>query len=156
MKPTRIPGMKVSTLLIVLEVEKSGPGMAARRTQASWRAKAVLMMSTSKALWGAESVSGLQVCSVSFSCCWRNSPQGHKGEGEAQQKPFVRLRHREGLLAQGRRGRHVCGPGAFDSAEAGDVADVFDQDGDDADAAYGPAAEHWLLLRQLVEAQYWL
>jgi hypothetical protein len=23
------------------------------------------------------------------------------------------------------------------------VGDVFDQDGDDADAAYGPAAEHW-------------
>ena len=55
MKPTRIPGMKVSTLLIVLEVEKSGPGMAARRTQASWRAKAVLMIRTSKALGGGRS-----------------------------------------------------------------------------------------------------
>ena len=88
-----------------------------------------------------------------FSCrCWRNSPQGHEGESKAQQQPFVRLRHCEGLLAQGRRGREVCGLGAFDSAEAGDVADVFDEDGDDADAAHGPAAEHWLLLRQLGEA----
>lgn len=52
MKPNNTPGMKVSTLSIVLEFEKSGPGMAARRAQASWRAKAVLMMRISKALCG--------------------------------------------------------------------------------------------------------
>ena len=50
MNPNSTPGMKVSTLSIVLEGEKSGPGMAARRAQASWRAKAVLMMRISKAL----------------------------------------------------------------------------------------------------------
>ena len=50
MKPIRTPGMKVITLLIVLEREKSGPGMEARRTQAEWRAKAVLIIRTSKAL----------------------------------------------------------------------------------------------------------
>jgi len=53
MKPIRTPGMKVITLLIVLEREKSGPGMEARRTQAEWRAKAVLIIRTSKALWWA-------------------------------------------------------------------------------------------------------
>jgi hypothetical protein len=37
-------------LSIVLAGEKSGPGMAARRTQAACRAKAVLMMRTEKAL----------------------------------------------------------------------------------------------------------
>lgn len=52
MNPNSTPGMKVSTLSIVLEGEKSGPGMAARRAQASWRAKAVLMMRISKALCG--------------------------------------------------------------------------------------------------------
>ena len=51
MKPTSTPGMKVSTLRRVLALEKSGPGMAARRTQAAWRAKAVLIMRTEKALW---------------------------------------------------------------------------------------------------------
>lgn len=56
--------MKVSTLLIVLEFEKSGPGMAARRTQASWRAKAVLMMRTSKALGGGGVSIGMPVCGV--------------------------------------------------------------------------------------------
>ena len=66
MKPTRIPGMKVSTLLIVLEFEKSGPGMAARRTQASWRAKAVLMMRTSKALRGGGVSIGMPVYGVRF------------------------------------------------------------------------------------------
>ena len=50
MKPNNTPGMKVSTLSIVLEFEKSGPGMAARRAQASGREKAVLTMRTSKAL----------------------------------------------------------------------------------------------------------
>lgn len=52
MKPSSTPGMNVSTLLIVAACEKSGPGMAARRSQASWRAKAVLMMRISKALSG--------------------------------------------------------------------------------------------------------
>jgi hypothetical protein len=51
MKPSSTPGMKVRMLLIVLAFEKSGPGMAARRTQAAWRAKAVLIMRTEKALW---------------------------------------------------------------------------------------------------------
>lgn len=50
MKPTSTPGMKVSTLRRVLALEKSGPGMAARRTQAAWRAKADLIIRTSKAL----------------------------------------------------------------------------------------------------------
>lgn len=51
MNPTRTPGMKVITLLIVLACEKSGPGMAARRMQAAWRAKADLTIRTSKALF---------------------------------------------------------------------------------------------------------
>ena len=51
MKPSRTPGMKVITLLIVLACEKSGPGMAARRMQAAWRAKADFTIRTSKALF---------------------------------------------------------------------------------------------------------
>ena len=53
-------------------------------------------------------------------------PQGYEGESEAQQQPFICLRDREGFLAQGGCERDVCGLGAFDFAEAGEVGDVFD------------------------------
>ena len=100
-------------------------------------------------------------------CCWReeifgrppfakvkdNSPETDKGEAEAQQQPLVGQGHGVVHLAafarspKGRRGlqRNAHGAGILDFDEVGEAADVFDQDGDDADAADEPAEEHWWL-----------
>ena len=69
-------------------------------------------------------------------------PQGHEGERKPQQQPLIRLRRYEGLFPQRSRERDACGFAgrALELAETDDVADVFDEDEDDADAAYDPAA----------------
>lgn len=77
--PAVTPGMKARTLPIVLETEKSGPGLAASSAEAVERVRAVLIMRISKVLfvlvsawWWTETVhAGL--------------PETDKGETEAQQ-----------------------------------------------------------------------
>lgn len=84
MKPSSTPGMNVRTLWIVLAFEKSGPGMAARRTQAAWRAKAVLMMRTSKALGSMASAIWSGLSQYVAGVDGEDLPQSHERERKPQ------------------------------------------------------------------------
>jgi hypothetical protein len=77
-----------------------------------------------------------------------NSPETDECEAEPQQQPLIGqgngVVHLAAFASLRGRGlqRDAHGPRILDFDEVGEAADVFDQDGDDADSADEPAEKH--------------